>query len=259
MHIDSYVSHPGKEVNEDLLIMSPKCSGILDGSSGLGGMEFGAKAFIEYFSEQLISGIDSGKRFVEAVNQAIEIVKERYSTIEGVIPPSASLMLAYETDTEIQVLSIGDCYCYIFFQNGESELLYRDEVAPFDQSVIDRMIEIRKDTDQNIGDLIKTEEIQTFLINNRKKLNSPEGYRILAPNMDFVREEEVISWPKSDISKLVMFSDGFSLIKEKFMSLNLNLDSLYQELREMENSDPDLNSFPRLKISDDASALIISI
>lgn len=259
MHIDSYVSHPGKEVNEDLLIMSPKCSGILDGSSGLGGMEFGAKAFIEYFSEQLISGIDSGKGLVEAVNQAIEKIKERYSTIDGVIPPSASLMIAYETDTDIQVLSIGDCYCYLFFKNGEYELLYKDEVAPYDQSVIDRMIEIRKDTDQNIGDLINTEEIQAFLIRNRKKLNSPEGYRILAPNMDFVSEKEVISWPKSDISRLVMFSDGFSLIKEEFVSMNLDLDSLYQELREKENSDHDLNSFPRLKISDDASALIISI
>ena len=259
MKIESYISRPGKDTNEDFLIMLPSCAGILDGSSGLGGLDFGAKDFVETFAEHFEKQINIGGTLVESVNHAIEIIKDKYALEKGKISPSASLLLVMETSNQLQILSIGDCYCQVFYNNGDYKLISRDEVAPFDQAVISRMLEIRKDTDQDLSTLLRTDEIQDFLISNRKKMNAPDGYRILAPNMEFVREEEVVILPKDNISNLVLFSDGFSLMFDEFKNRNWDLERVFDLLRSTEHSDETLNKYPRLKISDDASAIVLSI
>ena len=65
-----------------------------------------------------------------------------------------------------------------------------NEVAPFDNAVIDRLIELHSKTGRDICDLLKTHEIQQMLLSNRMKMNTDKGYRILAPNMSKIKKKK---------------------------------------------------------------------
>ena len=58
---------------------------------------------------------------------------------------------------------------------------------------------------------------------------------------------------------MVLFSDGFDSMQERFCDEQIDLQDLYQQLRSFELRDSALEAFPRFKLHDDASAILFDV
>ena len=258
MRVIDSLSYPGKTINEDCLIITDKCIAVLDGSSGLGGSDFGAEQFVTEFRSRFIECIEDGMSLTDSVNSVISNIKQRMFIDPSAIPPSASGLFVYEDDDSVDILNIGDCTGYLYTNSGIIRV-FSDEVSRFDQQVINSMLFEREKTGKNIIDIVAQDNIQQMLMDNRRRMNAPDGYRILSVNMSPVSDSDIVSYDKSTIDEIVLFSDGFMAKEEELKSQNRDLEALYKSLRTREREDPFFNKHPRFKMSDDASAIVIKI
>lgn len=262
MKMTDHYSHAGGAVNEDALWYSERCALVLDGSTSLEDSAYPASVFVKDFIGEFSVAIAKTKSLCAAVNMTIEALKERVCAEgepdAGGLFPSAAGVFVYETDTQIQMLTLGDCTA-VFVGSFGVRKIYSPEVEAFDSGVINRMAEIREATGADMCDIVRSDEIREMLVENRRMMNRPGGYRILSLNTEPVSEEDIITFDKSQVDKIILYSDGFELMEKDIISGDTEYALLYQRLREKERADASCNEYPRFKQSDDASILSLKI
>lgn len=262
MKVIDRLSCAGNRINEDAIWCSEHCALVLDGATMLKDSVYPASVFVKEFIDVFSQQIADSSSLWEAVNGTVSVLRERRSTGDDFdptrIPSSASGIFVYETDDEIQVLTIGDCTAILSGRLGIKKV-YSGEVEAYDQKVIRRMIELHKTTGADIADLVLSDEIRDMLVENRKMMNRPGGYRILALNLGPVNEKDILSVKKDEVDQIVLYSDGFHQMEKDIIGGETDCSLLYKKLRETENADFCLNAYPRFKKSDDASILVLKI
>lgn len=259
--IKQKVSYAGRIINEDCVWSDGKTLILLDGSTGLLPGYLDARWFTSCFLEGYQRSSEAS--LCDAVNSAIAYTREAFFSLTTVANPeylpSAAGIFVREIEDMIEVLAIGDCTGILYLKNGVTVSVCDDSVKHKDNAVVERCIELRKETGINISDAVSIPEVREMLIANRKTMNRPIGYRILAPNMDKCSEDDVIRFPKKNILGFALISDGFEAMKERIGLERVSLNELYEKLRNEEVEDADCNIRPRLKMSDDATAVIAVI
>lgn len=257
LHITQTLSRPGAAVNEDRIWCDHSRLALLDGSTSLVPSAFDGSWFTGSFVEGLAAS-DAGD-LPERVNQALAHVEALYRAerpeTEPEYYPSAAGIFVQERGADLEILAIGDCVGYFFMADGRMMRITDKTVTRLDQEVLDLCQTLRDQTGQTIAALLKTDEVRQRLLENRKKMNRPEGYRILAFNMRPCTAGDLILLPAREVRRIVLFSDGFDAVQDRLMKPDISLEQLYQDLRQMEREDPDFQRLPRFKPSDDASAL----
>lgn len=257
------ISEPGLRANEDLVWSNDCCGVVLDGSTSLIPTDFNAIWFVNEFITAFSAYIDLTNDLCQSVNNALKVVFEKFcqtfTTAEMDYYPSASAAFVYSHHNKIQILNIGDCTIRLFMKNQQITDIYTDDVERLDRQVIDEMIKIRKQTSQNICEIATCAEIKEMLIANRKKMNAPGGYKILSFNMPPCQECDTIEFDSTEIDRIILFSDGFASVEGELMTPDAVLPDVYRKLRALEEHDSLLNDNPRFKMSDDASALVVSV
>lgn len=262
MKILDWLSLPGNVTNEDTIWYSENCAIVLDGSSALKGSFYPASVFVKDFINVFSKQIAKTGALCKAVNDTVSVLKKQFNLQEKAdasqILPSAAGVFVYETENSIQILTIGDCTAIVFGNFGIKKI-YSGEVASFDNKVIRRMTQLRRSSGADICDIVSWDEIRNMLVENRKMMNHPGGYRIISMNMKPISEKDIVSFEKNNVNKAVLYSDGFDFMEKEILEGKTDFFALYQKLRKAEESDSLLNTYPRFKQSDDASIISLQI
>ena len=261
IQVKQALSRPGGTTNEDRIWYEDGFLALLDGSSSLVPSGVGG----DWFTECFVRGLEQtrAEKMTERINQALAYVEEEFTgTFPGrdlLFYPSAAGVFVQEKEDFLDVIAIGDCEGHFIMKDGRVITVTDEAVTRLDQTVFDLCRQLQKERGGTIAELMKTEEARSLLIANRKKMNQPDGYRILSIGMEPCREEELIRIPKWDVARIVLFSDGFAELKDQLRQPDADLEDLYRKLRRMEADDPDFETMPRFKPGDDASALIAEL
>lgn len=246
--------------NEDFIFRSDSCIAVLDGATNLIGSPYGAHEFVRDFAQRfapLITRVSLPQAVCDAVTQLYS------DKIGGPMPSdvalysSAAAVFAVETETSLLFLTLGDCAALVFTDEGIIHIK-NDALDKLDNTVTTRLKKLHEQSGADVVDLLRTEEIKTMLIENRKKMNSPGGYKSLAFNINRLTDDDVTVLDKTKVKQVVLYSDGIKSMEREMIS-EMPVNEMYNILRQNETADPKLNITPRFKISDDASIVRFTI
>jgi hypothetical protein len=101
------------------------------------------------------------------------------------------------------------------------------------------------------------------------KMNSKDGYYILEHDVEGIKNGIYKEYELSDILAILLMSDGYSAIYNKYKQLtqkqlmdackNEELKKVLSRIRKVEDEDADFTKHKRLRLHDDATAIYINI
>lgn len=266
-------SIPGSVHNEDSYLAAPTYLAVLDGATGLNKVHLTNAAS----DAQWLSG-----RMAELLEERLADLRYDISTILCQIAevvrweldqmgyqklqkayPSVSVSIVRIRDHYLEGYSLGDCPI-LLNRGGHMDLIYDDTVPKRDAAVLQWMVEVCQKQQISMGEARKLAE--PILLKNRMEMNQESSYWIFEPTGAGIAHGVTIRYAIEEIEELALFTDGFFAFYDPFaladslpvfmnMLRSRSLDTLFCQLRSMEQSDPDRVKFPRLKISDDATAV----
>jgi hypothetical protein len=275
------ISHAGNPVNEDIATIHNNSAWVMDGATGLYNKNLvdkdsDAKWFVDEWNEYLFGNIENwNKSLKEIIKKGISIIKNKYynlvdeNTIEPLAFPSSGIALVRWYDNKLEYLVLGDCTFMYKDKQGLVKSFKDYKLEQLDGEVISHINKLING--ENISLLEARQKSMDMLIKNRLLKNTSEGYWILGFNesaadncitgtIDLFEENEY---------EILLTTDGFYALIDKYKYTNESdiykllkdntLDDLYQKIREIECSDESGIKYPRLKKSDDASAVYLRV
>ena len=257
------VSCSGGLKNLDSIYTSSDCVLLLDGSTPLQNGAYDACKFNSDFISAFLKHLRGGVELTDAINFSVDELFECFKTQNREYGleyyPSSTLVIAVEDGEDLKIVCIGDSAAAVIMKDNSRVMINCDSVKRLDNQVIERLAQIRKETNMDICEAVKLSEIKNMMIENRKKMNIAGGYEILSFGMRKLSENDARSFKRSQVARVIFYSDGFDALAEELTLDDANLNILYEKLRREENDDILLNKNPRFKVSDDASAIIFEL
>lgn len=270
--------HKGSgEYNEDIVRVCKYGAWILDGSTGLNkknliSKESDAKWYVSWWDKYLYENINKDKSLKTIVCEGIENIKQEYlSTLAGIKlekldMPSASVAIVKFYKDKVEYFLLGDCTIVINDTN-ENIILKDDGVCKFDNMIFEKMKKLNKNKNLSVKD--KKDILLPYIIENRLKKNSEEGYWILEFDKVAVEKSMHDYISINNELKLIISSDGFSCAYDRYNIFSVeNIIQIVEEngieyvndkVRKLEHEDKNGLIFPRFKESDDSSCAYLHI
>lgn len=286
MHILETISSTGLSINEDFILTHPdRWAILLDGSSGLtpsvllpyvdssirSDAQWLVRAFAQAFAQveqpqlPLPQVVDLALARVEAEYQAMPIPGHLR---EPEHEPSASLAILRSTSTGAELFLLGDCTA--IWTGGTHQ---DPAVSRLDHRALQLCQQVAASTGTSIAQATQHPQVRQTLLEHRRKKNRldlPDGYSVLAPRTGLSQFGTLISLSAQDVRHVLLLSDGLAAGYQVYGLENSaqaflqaaqtsGLSTLETRLRDVEHADPDFGRFPRLKPSDDASGVLVSL
>ena len=271
--------HKGSgEYNEDIVRVCKYGAWILDGSTGLNkknliSKESDAKWYVSWWDKYLYENINKDKSLKTIVCEGIENIKQEYlSTLAGIRlekldMPSASVAIVKFYKDKVEYFLLGDCTIVINDTN-ENIILKDDGVCKFDNMIFEKMKKLNNNN-KSLSVEDKKDILLPYIIENRLKKNSEEGYWILEFDELAVEKSMHDYISINDELKLIISSDGFSCAYDRYNIFSVeNIIQIVEEngieyvndkVRKLEHEDKNGLIFPRFKESDDSSCAYLHI
>jgi hypothetical protein len=268
---------PGSRVNEDGIGLHGSFAWVIDGATGMsdeqltsGGSD--AAWLAGLIGERLLDL--SGDRSLDAVLSRLEAdIRSAFDEATAHVPgiddhhaPSACLGLigaqaGQNGDVAIKGRFLGDVIALVPSETGI--VRWTDERAkPFERKTLAALGAQEHEPGQ------VPEAVRRQILENRTKLNQPDGYWVVNPRRPWSGRELRFEASVRPGEPIVLATDGFMRLVDVFeaysdSSLHAQLaagrgDSLMQELRERERGDLKAGAYPRVKTHDDATFLVIT-
>lgn len=283
-----YISKPGNIMNEDDVGYSDTFLFVLDGATGLGNRkpdekDTEASRFVSHVGKRLqVCLEDTSKDIKDILQQAVKKSKDSiinrsfsdpgsecseliaYSGGQKYLNPSASISIFRINGTLLEYYGLGDCTATIQFQDGSIRIIHDNTITLMDQQVIEIMTELARKKAVTVRE--SKNEIIPFLIENRNKKNTQEGYWTLDATGMGISHGINLTFPLQEVQSVSLMSDGFAQICDTFYLVR-NFEELHEkmakedladmvkELFDIQDTDPDYNQFPRFKHRDDTTAI----
>lgn len=270
-------SIPGSVINEDGAGLYGRCAWIVDGATGVLGKQLTTGATdaawlagticerLQEILQTVPSPDDVLDRLEEGVRDAF-VREAAESVLSGDHAPSACLGLvrirgAMDEGHVLEGRFLGDVVALI---PTETRIVrWTDERSkPFER----RTLAALQAADRRAGEV--PEAVRRQILENRTKLNRPEGYWVVNPLRPWAGHELRFEAVVAPGRPVVLATDGFMRLVDVFgaytdESLHTRLaagegEGLMRELRDLERSDPAAEAHPRVKIHDDATVLVIA-
>ena len=273
------ICHKGSgEYNEDIVRVCKYGAWILDGSTGLNkknliSKESDAKWYVSWWDKYLYENINKDKSLKTIVCEGIENIKQEYlSTLAGIRlekldMPSASVAIVKFYKDKVEYFLLGDCTIVINDTN-ENIILKDDGVCKFDNMIFEKMKKLNNNN-KSLSVKDKKDILLPYIIENRLKKNSEEGYWILEFDELAVEKSMHDYISINDELKLIISSDGFSCAYDRYNIFSVeNIIQIVEEngieyvndkVRKLEHEDKNGLIFPRFKESDDSSCAYLHI
>ncbi len=192
-------------------------------------------------------------------------IKSDYKPFEV---PSAGMALIKIDEGYLEYGVLGDCRIFVLKENGQKISIGDSPLEKLDREVINRISELRYEKGfKDYGEI--KEQILPLLQKNRSLMNTDEGYWILSLNPEASNHMNQGTIKVMDGDVVLLVTDGFYRIVDIFKkvhrsdlvqaALEQGLQGIIEELRQLEQADFDCLNYPRLKVSDDATALLLRI
>jgi hypothetical protein len=181
--------------------------------------------------------------------------------------PAASFAMVRVLDDEIEITRLGDCSVLVERRNGCVEVLRNSALERLEAHILRAIIELRND---GMDDLAQIQaRMLPALREQRTGRNHAGGYGVLAPEqecLDMLRIERV---PAAAVHRILLASDGYYRMVDVYGSLrdaeliqrteDHGAEAVLEKLRAIEEADPNGARYPRLKRSDDATAVLLKV
>jgi hypothetical protein len=269
---------PGKE-NDDALGATGAIAFVLDGATGLGDTPLlpGASdaAWVAHTARDLLlreQGSASDLRAI--ITRAAEGVVARFEA-ERLRPPAARWEVPWATLSLIGVENGKLNIAYV----GDSRVLvetHDDEIhnfgtnpsrTAFESKLAAKMIAKRKSEALGIDSIRAT--VLPELRRARDTVNTANGFWLMGPDPAVGANATVTSLKLDGPGTVLLVTDGFYALVEDYKrygdreliatAQTLGLGILARELRHIEDEDADGARYPRMKKSDDATALLVRV
>ncbi len=265
MQYNAYTISPRPE-NEDIYVLGDGWVAILDGATNLGKKsKFNANWFVTVLKEEL-------EKEMPKLEQSLEIcLAKAVASTASLAPPgfndvSASVILLRQEDENLECYTLGDCTAVAFFRDGSSQVLYETNLEVLDQISIDLTVEVTKREGISMEEAVASPEVQKKLLEHRQLKNTPEGYYTCDPQGSGVPFGRKYRYPLEEVSHFLLMTDGFAETVVTFKMYpdypklleaiqESSLEVIAKELFRLQEEDKEMQTCPRLKVSDDTTAI----
>ncbi|MCG7391741.1 hypothetical protein MHY87_02320 [Microvirga sp. ACRRW] len=270
-------SIPGSRINEDGLGLLGHCAWIVDGATGLsteqltkGGSD--AAWLTEAIDKTLEKLVDGGRQGADLLPALEGEVHRVFEAATAHLPgrhihhaPSACLGLVEARASggaiRLQGFFLGDVVALV--PTGQGIVRWTDERSkPFERKTLAAL----EAGGHEPGRM--PEAVRRQILENRASLNQPDGYWVVSPSQPFAGRELRFEAQVAAGSVIALATDGFMRLVDVFgaytdHSLHAALtegrgDDLIEELRALERGDSLSGAYPRVKMHDDATVLVIA-
>lgn len=265
----------GGAVNEDRVGASGSYFWALDGATGLTPGRWlpgpsDAAWFANTWSDALAAfAADASSPFELIVRAHAHVMHAvRRSRLDGGESgeptwPAMALALAQIGEGKLRLCNIGDCSALLRRAGEHTRRLGSSKVDQFDATALD-IFQNAQRAGASYAEAASLSKKQ--ILRNRALANTPGGYWVVDPTdrwLDHVECFEVAFQPDAE---LLLATDGFMRVLDPYGIASchcdvlefcdeLGLSAVIDRIRSVEADDPECRVFPRLKPSDDASAI----
>jgi hypothetical protein len=281
----SAATQPGSKVNEDghghWPAAAPRAAWVLDGVTGINDRALlpgptDAAWFVAQVQEALPTLLSTSPDMpaAELVGALVEQLEQRQSAAwldargaDGRETPAASFALVRLIGAEIEVLRLGDCLVLLEAADGTVTVMDHPVLATIEAETRDALLALRA---RGITDPKQAfTAMMPRLRAQRARRNLPDGYGVLAAEQSCLPMLHVDRIPAHTVRRMLLASDGYYRLVDHYNAASdaelvrrteeLGADAMLEQLRAIEAADPLATRYPRLKIADDATALLIGV
>ena len=275
------ITNPGAAFtpNEDALGFNEVSAWVVDGATGVF-----ERPVVSHESDAkwLASRVDEGLRdFSDMVDvPLVELMADvsayvSIAFVDDVIDPSAdpstyptaSFVVARAIDGVFEYMSGGDCRA-IYRSGGKTNVFGGDLTAALLEERAESLI--ASYLGEGLSHREAREKSLGFVRQARSLVNTKDGYWVFGVESDFL---DHVSWgalPYQSGDEVLLLSDGLYRLVDKFgvyesasdlfdAAKSRGLEALISELRDIEKSDASCKAAPRMKVSDDATGMLLRL
>lgn len=181
--------------------------------------------------------------------------------------PAASFTLARRIGDEIEIARLGDCPALL--ETHDAEVLLLDDVvlADIEADLKRQILAHRARGVQEAAALFQ--EMRPALRAIRQRRNKAGGYGVLCAEESCLGLLQIDRFPAEDIRHLLLLSDGYYRLVDVYghdsdqsllrQTIAEGATEILARLRRVEAADPTGVKHPRLKMADDATALLLAV
>lgn len=291
MNVEMTYEIGSNPTNEDAYVINETNNifSAIDGATGLGGLS--GKIAAETIGHALnrYSTFDTLLDCIKKGNNdlGVKTNKEFGSTIESIPKENRStcgIAAIKINDKNLEYVHAGDCMIFIKYQDGEIRSLTHEHLFKLDSvaiemmhgKIMDRYKQGKIPNENNEEDVKKflneiRAEILPTLIENRKKLNTKNGYSIIDGSLEAMDYVEFGKVPLLNITEILLLTDGMQLPSQNptvgysiwtesaKYAFNHGVETLKKHIIQLEQSDKICIKYPRLKLADDKTGILIKL
>jgi serine/threonine protein phosphatase PrpC len=172
------------------------------------------------------------------------------------------------SETGVEYVQTGDCMLAAIYRDGTIRVVTRDQVAHLDQETYRLWAE-------GVAEGIKSREqlwhlVKPQIVSGRQSANTPSGYAVLNGEPEVADHLEYGRINRINLKALLLMTDGLYVPKRAFetpfdpveatsLVMKMGLREYVDWVIQTEENDPDCLEYPRVKKSDDKSAVWIEL
>lgn len=252
-------SAPNK--GQDALYIKDEFCGVADGATPLFGepgsmvVDFANAALQSLYNHRHLS-------MENAFRQSISKLARRQRSS---ITCSIAVLAECPGKVSLSAVALGDCAVIAELPNGSISTTTDHRLSELDSGVINLIAKRMKDG-ATFEDAFAS--VHDVLQTNRRSCNSPNGYWTFGNDPAAADHLQQAFFPEG-VSAALICSDGFMRLLDTFqvtaseedllqMAKRHGLNHLLSTLRDLERREGSMNQFPRLGMSDDATAILLT-
>ncbi|QQZ10168.1 protein phosphatase 2C domain-containing protein [Heyndrickxia vini] len=279
--------------NEDACVINRenRIFAAIDGATGFGGLSGDVASNIIKQSLENISE-HSLREKVREGNKKLRLKTEELMNLSLANLPkhersTCSLAAIQLNDSQyFEYVSYGDCMIILQYKDHSIRIVTHDHVDILDTqaiTIVHRMlldeqaekgIDLNQLPEMESLSLLqeKKNKIKTFLLENRNKLNTYEGYGIIDGSEEGLKFMEYGVIPLINIKHILLLTDGLKMHTHQqdtgtqkngweqsaAIAFNHGINELYKQISQIEKEDPACIQYPRLKKHDDKTGILLT-
>ena len=272
LEINAALSDPGSGCNEDRVGHSFDTMWVIDGATGTGDRLTDTPSDAAWLAEtadrafKLLVKQHPDLDLADLVRMAIYHCRIEFEHVRRAPPqpdetlPSAAFMLLRARAGGVEVVSLGDCGMLLEV-GGAAQMIGTGQSAKERETIAQTQAILAAAPELEGSGLV--ERLGPKLKADRKRMNRPGGYWILSLEPQAADHLRRAHYPIADGQSVALASDGFLRLIEVFgretpasmlaADRPASAQRLSKRLRELELAPASRESFPRIKLHDDAS------